>query len=85
MAEDGEGRQETWTHEETGLVAVSAVADSPDGGRAAWRLALRMADGGRCPGALAFAALADFGMLEAVPVKVPDLRQRVFALPVPGS
>jgi hypothetical protein len=44
-----------------------------------------MADGGRCPGALAFAALADFGMLEAVPVKVPDLRQRVFALPVPGS
>ena len=44
-----------------------------------------MADGGRCPGALAFAALADFGMLEAAPLKALDLYQRVFALPAPGS
>lgn len=85
MAEDDDGREQTWSHEDTGLVAVSAIADSPEDAGPAWRLALRMADGGRCPGALAFAALADFGMLEAVPVNAADLRQRVFALPVPAS
>jgi hypothetical protein len=44
-----------------------------------------MGDGRRCPGALAFVALADFAMLDAVLLKAPDPSWRIFALPVPGG
>ena len=77
-----EGREQTWLQEETGLVAVSAITGSPRDGRPEYRLALRLQNGARCPGALAFAALADFGMLDATAQEAPDVYQRVFLMQI---
>jgi hypothetical protein len=63
-----------WSHPETGLVAVSSSSAQQD------CLAVGAAEGARCGAALAFMALADFGMLQAC--EDPSLRgpMRVFRL-----
>lgn len=82
---DPQGLKDTWTHEETGLVALSSIVISRDDGGAGYRLALSLRDGGRCGAAQAFMALADFAMMDAQEIETADRSARVFRLAAAAS
>ena len=65
---------ERWSHPEAGLVATSSTTNSGD------CLAIGTAHGARCRAALAFMALADFGMLQACEEPAARGPVRVFRL-----
>lgn len=75
----GQGRVETWVHQETGLAAVSTVtACGGSAGAAVYSLMLNPSGGARCCGALAMLALADFDLLDASEVRGPCSTERFF-------
>ncbi|MFC5499430.1 hypothetical protein ACFPOE_17930 [Caenimonas terrae] len=76
--EDGSGpASQAWVNTEIGVVVVSAV-EQDEQAQAAYSLALRMVDGGRCSGSLVFLALADFGSLDAVECPPRRKGERLF-------
>jgi hypothetical protein len=79
------GRAESWVHDETGLVVESTIADMIGHGGSEYSLTLSRIGGGRCSAALAFLALADFGMLSAREDEMPGRPERVFRRPVPEA
>lgn len=78
------GRDETWIHPGTGLVAVSSVHGCDRECTATgYCLTIYLPGGLRCSAALAFLALADFGLLGAVEDVRTSGSKRIFRLAVP--
>lgn len=77
------GRAKTWIHPGTGLVAVSSIqACDRDGTATGYCLTIYLAGGLRCSAALAFLALADFGLLGATEDVRTSGTARIFRLAV---
>ena len=77
------GRAETWIHPGTGLVAVSSVhAGDRECTGSGYCLTIYLPGGQRCSAALAFLALADFGLLGAIEDVGTSGSERIFRLAV---